>query len=541
MAPTDQVVLSKVPGNLVCPITQELLKDPVDIDPCGHTFSKDAIERWLKQKIQIPTCPCCRAEIDKTKEGKPNDEKELEIALFLKPFSEELLKTHNGNVAQAILFSIKQGDDESDYYKHMPKQLGVNSENEKGETALWLAFKEGDQKAFDVLISCGASLKPISDHLIGEHGNNPAQAILTLIRQGGQLPHFYKDIPDYLGVDTKNNEGETALLIALREGDVQSFDQLISMGASLKTIQDEHALLVLAIKSDNMGVIKRVLAYLIIKEFNTQSEEIDKRIYELLNGIRESGNTVEYFRSSKKGIEPLLDERNQNMRITLNFLPVLLYEQESSNYKIMSVAGFYIDLSFIDQQDKNGHTPLSSALSQNDEYATIMLTFGAKTVFQRDDGTYYDILDDHRIENPLAKSLTESQFYGWINFRLKNYMDEKDKVIARFRESRNIFYKIWGFILSVLFNRKFEAAHSLRDYCSRRHTSILRNSLISDFSHHKRKIHFYMPELTSGELGRTVFKPYLKYAQQRGLFNPRNGERLEKAWLRSERERNQAL
>lgn len=58
--------------DFLCPITQELMTDPV-ITPCGHTFEKEFIEKWIDQKTEqykknknfTPECPECRAFITK--------------------------------------------------------------------------------------------------------------------------------------------------------------------------------------------------------------------------------------------------------------------------------------------------------------------------------------------------------------------------------------------------------------------------------------------------------------------------------------------
>lgn len=55
-------------NRFVCPVTQEIIRDPVQI-PCGHTFEKEAISHWHDEKIAnhvTPTCPECRTVFTKT-------------------------------------------------------------------------------------------------------------------------------------------------------------------------------------------------------------------------------------------------------------------------------------------------------------------------------------------------------------------------------------------------------------------------------------------------------------------------------------------
>ena len=46
--------------SLTCPITGKLFVDPVT-SPCGHTFSRRGLARWMSQPGRAPSCPTCRA------------------------------------------------------------------------------------------------------------------------------------------------------------------------------------------------------------------------------------------------------------------------------------------------------------------------------------------------------------------------------------------------------------------------------------------------------------------------------------------------
>src|SRR5689334_12969716 len=52
---------SPVFDNLICPITQEYMDEPVRID-CkpGHSFDRKFIEKWFKTS---KTCPVCRSPV----------------------------------------------------------------------------------------------------------------------------------------------------------------------------------------------------------------------------------------------------------------------------------------------------------------------------------------------------------------------------------------------------------------------------------------------------------------------------------------------
>ena len=42
--------------DVVCPITLELMNDPVISKKCGHSFEQEAITRWLRTKDYCPKC-----------------------------------------------------------------------------------------------------------------------------------------------------------------------------------------------------------------------------------------------------------------------------------------------------------------------------------------------------------------------------------------------------------------------------------------------------------------------------------------------------
>jgi SUMO ligase MMS21 Smc5/6 complex component len=48
------------PLSFHCPITQEVMDDPVMVSYCGHTFERVAIEQWITQRH---SCPIDRKEL----------------------------------------------------------------------------------------------------------------------------------------------------------------------------------------------------------------------------------------------------------------------------------------------------------------------------------------------------------------------------------------------------------------------------------------------------------------------------------------------
>ena len=56
-----------LPADVLCPICCDLFLDPTTL-PCGHTFSKDGLERHIatmKREEKRFACPTCRAYFDR--------------------------------------------------------------------------------------------------------------------------------------------------------------------------------------------------------------------------------------------------------------------------------------------------------------------------------------------------------------------------------------------------------------------------------------------------------------------------------------------
>ena len=54
--PPSNVSDKEVPDSLLCPITQELMQNPLMITLCGHTFEGATITQWLKKEGKCPIC-----------------------------------------------------------------------------------------------------------------------------------------------------------------------------------------------------------------------------------------------------------------------------------------------------------------------------------------------------------------------------------------------------------------------------------------------------------------------------------------------------
>ena len=79
-----------VPEDFYCPITGELMKDPVS-EPDGHTYERNAIEKWIMDK---GTSPMTRKNIG-TSDLKPNLTLKKSIESIKDKLSSEQLKINS--------------------------------------------------------------------------------------------------------------------------------------------------------------------------------------------------------------------------------------------------------------------------------------------------------------------------------------------------------------------------------------------------------------------------------------------------------------
>ena len=49
--------------NLYCPITKQIMFDPVILHPCEHVVEKEIFEEWVKKQASDCRCPVCRKEV----------------------------------------------------------------------------------------------------------------------------------------------------------------------------------------------------------------------------------------------------------------------------------------------------------------------------------------------------------------------------------------------------------------------------------------------------------------------------------------------
>lgn len=70
-----------IPDEYMCPITHEIMLEPMKLEPCSHIFDKFAIETW---SAKSSSCPLCRKNIDKITPDKELEKKICAISNLIK-------------------------------------------------------------------------------------------------------------------------------------------------------------------------------------------------------------------------------------------------------------------------------------------------------------------------------------------------------------------------------------------------------------------------------------------------------------------------
>jgi|GEM_PF-2008921 len=340
-------------------------------------------------------------------------------------------------------------------------------------------------------------LDPIASEIVDRFGDNPIKALQEGAKHDSYSGALYSRLNDELTIDANNQEGEAALVLAIQEGSVELFDALIACGAQLDRLIDRSPLITLAVKSGNLAMLHQVLSYF----YERITTPYDRR--------------KSYKKESHYTTERVYDESIPNLSHALRGL----YGKTNDVYLSMSSI-------LMDYDSSENQNALAAALAaKNELMSSLIFSLGVKTIYENENGDYYDITDVQDPSQSIVTKVNGPQFENWCACRSAIYIFEKRQMIYRYKSSVNVFLKLWGFILELFNQAKIKAARHLCFYamvtshCEREwYAKYLGSHLLS---------------INTGELGETVFKPYLRYSQQRGVFSIREGETLQTAWLRS--------
>ncbi len=172
-----------MPDDLLCPITHEIIIDPV-IASDGHTYERVAIEEWFKTNdtspfnIHLP-------------------HKYLNHSIDIKNRIHNFLKEHPQYINKQFFEDIKYGDLKV-ITKHLNLGVNLKSKDENGNTALHIAIIHDQKDLFTYLVE--------------------------------------KDI----NIEEKNINGNTVMHLAAIKGYTEIIKLLIQMGANIKALNDAH-------------------------------------------------------------------------------------------------------------------------------------------------------------------------------------------------------------------------------------------------------------------------------------------------------------
>ncbi|XP_067685531.1 serine/threonine-protein phosphatase 6 regulatory ankyrin repeat subunit A-like [Haliotis asinina] len=134
----------------------------------------------------------------------------------------------------------------------MQNIVDINSKGDEGMTPVLVAASEGEREVFDFLVTQGADLL-VTD----EDG----QTILHHACHGGNMEIVnYIRIQNIVDINSKDDEGMTAVLVAASLGNREVLDFLVRQGADMLVADnDGQNILHLACKEGNVEIVKYIL------------------------------------------------------------------------------------------------------------------------------------------------------------------------------------------------------------------------------------------------------------------------------------------
>ncbi len=201
-----------VPSSLICPITQDVMTDPV-IDPHGHSFEKEAILTWLKKNA---ICPLNKQPItpdslvpnralkemieshqaphpshDTKDVPQPSKQKQNDaLSIPLLNSAQDLEQKGQLDDAQQLYVIALQFTSKSEDYAHLPRLYEKKGENEQAATAYVILadLQIGEGKQAKSIITLKKSLQLLPDpsvkaklgHILNNNGHKQEGATLFL-------------------------------------------------------------------------------------------------------------------------------------------------------------------------------------------------------------------------------------------------------------------------------------------------------------------------------------------------------------------------
>jgi hypothetical protein len=218
---------------LVCPITNAYFEDPV-VTSDGHTYSRDAIERWLRGKRASPltNLPLASAKV------LPNHalRKVIEQSINQQDPDPEVKKRRLGEGIfgpeehQAFEMGMEKYALEQQIKFLVDEVVGSNDDSNWGWShrratmALIRASSRGHKKVVEVLVDKGARIDLQREDsvtaLMAASENGEREVVELLVEKGAS-------------VDLQMEDGRTALMLASFEGQREVVEVLVDKGARI--------------------------------------------------------------------------------------------------------------------------------------------------------------------------------------------------------------------------------------------------------------------------------------------------------------------
>ena len=253
----------------VCPICTEDINENCITTSCGHHFDKDCLKEWCNARRGSPTCPICRAPIDRIcRELLFTD---LEKLLF------DAIKAGEIDFIERALALGLNPDGSIQYdYNNIPR-LNIDVIDKNGNTPLIIAARNNQDEIVDLLLRQGADMEHLNDdnkdayqiaiengstdveNKLLEHGyyDHAEDAIEFLStqhntgvsrggkrrtrskRQRGGAPSSKKrkreeEPIDIALMNEKDSDGRTALYKASWNGEIELVARLLAAGADVE-------------------------------------------------------------------------------------------------------------------------------------------------------------------------------------------------------------------------------------------------------------------------------------------------------------------
>eukprot|EP00210_Caulerpa_lentillifera_P005619 g5372.t1 len=315
----------KLEDCLCCPISDEIMSDPVILKETGMTYDRSSIEEWFKRGNDRDPLTNVRVE---SKELMPNFA--LRVACLT------VLEKHENS--SSSLNDPSVSEDKNDSHKILVEaqkkiidvNLNINSQDGDGWTKLHFASKTNSIEAVKDLISHGAN------------------------------------------VNLQNNYGESSLYIASKTSSIDVAKELIAHGANID-LQNKYGGSPLHIASENnsIDVAKELIAY---------GANVDPQ--------NKSGTSPLHTASRNNSIDVAKELIAHGANIDLqqkggaSSLHIASQENSIDVAKKLIAHGANIDL-----QNKNGASPLYIASQNNSiEVAKELIVHGANIDLQRNNG-----------------------------------------------------------------------------------------------------------------------------------------------------------